>query len=244
MLLHKNIILVGIIGQSASGKTAVSRMLAESYQLSGNPVTLISADRFYFSEQELKKDNIDIDDPKAFAADELSQCLTSLKRGYPTRFPALDFTTDFKQRKYEVILPKTVILVEGVLLMHFESIRKLLDICIYIESSEGTCFTRRLIRDVNERSFTASRVMNRRGRVTATFKKAVQPYKNKCHYILNNDKSNNIQESIIALKYYLDLNVTYRSVKNNQLMFTSKRTQNKHEQYKARRNGTAYRAKL
>ena len=73
-------IIIGISGKSASGKSTVAQMIAK--QFNG---TLISIDQFYYSEgKELnlvfeKEGKINWDDPKSIRSNDLINVITKLK---------------------------------------------------------------------------------------------------------------------------------------------------------------------
>ena len=65
--------------------------------------------------------------------------------------PVYDYTVHNRSSETVVIRPADVILVEGIIVLHNEELRNLLDIKVYVEADADERILRRVIRDVKER---------------------------------------------------------------------------------------------
>lgn len=87
-------------------------------------------------------------------------------------------------------LPAPVILVEGIFVLHFKKIRKLLDLKVYLHAKENLKVIRRIKRDQVERNYPIEDVLYRyEHHVLPTFERYIQPYMDEADLIINNNKS-------------------------------------------------------
>ena len=77
--------------------------------------------------------------------------LTKLLNHEPIDKPVYDFVKSTRSDRIEHILPKKIIIVEGILILENQKIRDLADISLYVELDDDTRFIRRMLRDMKER---------------------------------------------------------------------------------------------
>src|SRR5690606_34236964 len=75
-------------------------------------------------------------------------------RGKSVQTPIYDFTTHSRFPQTQHTEARPIILVDGILIFHPETIVNMLDLKIFIETAEPVRFARRLRRDVTERGRT------------------------------------------------------------------------------------------
>ncbi len=156
-----SVLLIGIAGPSAGGKTTVTNKIISNFDPS--EVTVITYDDYYKDQshlplEERKKTNFD--HPNAFDTDLLIEHLRSLINGEKIEKPIYDFKVNNRSDETEVVKPSKIIILEGLFTLLEPSIRELLDIKVYVEADPDECFIRRLIRDKNERGRTTESVIN------------------------------------------------------------------------------------
>ncbi len=142
--------IVAICGGSASGKTAVSEAL---YTRHLKDILLISQDSYYKSFDGLtmeEKKKINYDHPDAFDTQLLLANLARLKRGEKVENPIYSFS-QYARTGTEEISPKPIILLEGMLILHYPEIRDIVDEAIYIHCPEDIRLKRMIERDVADR---------------------------------------------------------------------------------------------
>ena len=94
---------------------------------------------------------INYDHPDSFETDLLVEHLEMLRNGLPVECPVYDYTVHNRTKETITILPADVILVEGILVLHDERLKKLMDIKIYVDADADERILRRVVRDVKER---------------------------------------------------------------------------------------------
>lgn len=147
-----DILLVGVAGGSGSGKTTIARILVN--KLGHKNVTLIPHDSYYRDLTHLsfeERGNFNFDHPDSLETELLVEHVKALKRGEAVDVPLYDFETHLRCKKTMRVEPTPVVLLEGILLLHNEELRELLDIKIYVDTEPDIRFIRRLKRDTKER---------------------------------------------------------------------------------------------
>ena len=128
--------LLGVSGGSGSGKTFFSenlvRQLTKCY--SENICEIVYQDNFYIDQsQRFDSDggSVNFDHPDSIDFLLLAEHLKILKAGNATEIPTYDFVSHKRKKETIKILPKTVIIVDGILIFHPENIRSLFDDLIF-----------------------------------------------------------------------------------------------------------------
>lgn len=145
-------LVVGIAGGTASGKTTVARKVHEALETSG--VSFIDQDSYYRDLGHLtpeERREINFDHPDAFDTELLVTHLKALKAGKPVEKPVYDFVESTRTARTTTVQPADLILIEGILVLHMEPLRKELDVRIFVETEDDVRIIRRLTRDIKER---------------------------------------------------------------------------------------------
>lgn len=153
-------VLIGIAGGTGSGKTTVAQRITEF--LKGEKVVLISQDSYYKDRSHLpmeEREKINYDHPDAFDTDLLVEHLKMLKDGKAIEMPVYDFVLHIRKKERILVEPGDVVILEGILVLHDERLRKLMDIKIYVDTDDDIRFIRRLERDIKERGRTIDSVI-------------------------------------------------------------------------------------
>jgi len=82
-----------------------------------------------------------------------------LIQGESIKVPEYSFELYGRTGNYEIVVPRPVIIVEGILLFYDERIRNLFDIKIYVDTDADVRILRRLKRDVEKRGRTLDSVI-------------------------------------------------------------------------------------
>ncbi|MBL8957409.1 MAG: uridine kinase [Myxococcaceae bacterium] len=145
-------LVVGIAGGTASGKTTVARKIHEA--LSPSRIVLIDQDSYYRDLKHLTLDErreVNFDHPDAFDTELLVHHLKALKAGVPIKKPQYDFVTSTRLPSVSELHPADIILIEGILVLHIEPLRRELDVRIFVDAEDDVRIIRRLTRDIKER---------------------------------------------------------------------------------------------
>ncbi|HET6148833.1 MAG TPA: uridine kinase [Polyangia bacterium] len=144
--------LIGIAGGTGSGKTTVAVKLAEA--LPAERAALIQQDWYYRDRSHLDpaaRALINFDEPDALENDLLLADLLALKAGRPVDCPQYDFSSHTRRAERRTILPRSIILVEGILLFAVAPLRDALDLRLFVDTDDDVRLLRRVRRDIEER---------------------------------------------------------------------------------------------
>ncbi len=148
--------LIGIAGPSCSGKSEVSRRVAE---VLGAPV--LSLDSYYRDLSHLslaERAAVNFDAPESMDAGLLIRQLQELAAGTAIRKPIYNFASHTPSGAFDFIEPSEFVVVEGLFALHWKEVRDLLHTKVFISADHEVCFERRLYRDVRERGRTEESV--------------------------------------------------------------------------------------
>ncbi len=200
-----HIVLVG--GGSASGKTYVLNKVID--KLGKENVTHISIDDYYkkldMPLEERRK--VNFDHPKAFDWDLIETQLKMLKENKTIEKPVYDYTISNRSDKVEIITPKNLVLVEGIMALVNKKIRALSELNIFIDASRENRLVRRIKRDQVERARTFDSIVTQYfTSVLPMYEEIIDPTKYYADIIINNDgqKNHSIEVLISILSKYLD----------------------------------------
>lgn len=145
-------LFLGVAGGSGSGKTTVVERIMSG--LAPHPVSLIHHDAYYYDYGHLTLDEraqINFDHPASLETDLLVEHLDRLRAGETVNLPLYDFKTHTRREQTERAVPTPVVIVDGILVLADRSIRKRLDIKIFVDTDADIRFIRRLERDMEHR---------------------------------------------------------------------------------------------
>ena len=176
--MENNILVIGIAGGTGSGKTTLMDNIIEKF---GNVVTVLSHDNYYKRRDDLtyeQRCGINYDEPDALETDLMALHLDHLRHGEAIDCPIYDFTQHNRSDKTLRIIPKNVIIVEGILIFENQPLRDLMDIKIFVDTDADVRLCRRILRDVRERGRTLESVLSQyQNTVKPMHEKYVEPSK-------------------------------------------------------------------
>ena len=195
-------LVILVAGGTASGKsTVVSEVLDKSGL---DDVIIIRHDDYYKKLDNMSLDNrakINYDHPDSLDNDLLIEHLKCLLENKSIEKPVYDFTNHIRSNKIEIIGPKKVIIVEGILILEDARIREFGDILVFVECDDDLRFIRRLQRDMKERGRSLESVVEQ---YTKTVKpmhhRFVSPSKRYADIIILNDRKHDVAVDLIVAK--------------------------------------------
>lgn len=162
-------IVVGVCGGSGSGKTTLAHLVVE--KLGPSHAAGLAFDSYYNDHSHLDpadRAEVNYDHPNSLDGELLGAHLAALTKGSEIAVPVYDFATHTRTGDVEIIEPKPIVVVDGILLLAYADIRSQLHLSVYRECPEKIRFARRQARDVSERGRTPESV-------AAQFAATVQP---------------------------------------------------------------------
>lgn len=185
--MSSKVILIG--GGSASGKSYVLKKVLE--KIPEEKVAHISLDDYYKDFRELpfeERAKINYDHPKAFDWKLMNSQLKALKNGETIEKPIYDFTTHSRSEKTEIVEPKELILIEGIMALVNRELRSLGDLSVFISASRERRLVRRIERDMKERGRTYDSIIEQYfTTVLPMFEEIIAPSQYYADLIINND---------------------------------------------------------
>ena len=149
-------ILLGVVGDSAAGKTTISAGIARI--LGKERVTVICTDDYHrYNRKQRTEMGISALDPACNYIDIMEQHLDALRRGYPILKPVYNHHTgDFDPPEY--IEPNQFIIAEGLLGFYNKALRRQFDVKVYLAPEEELRTRWKIKRDTTKRGYTPEQV--------------------------------------------------------------------------------------
>ena len=144
--------ILGICGGTGSGKTTIATRLAEA--LGPDEALLLAQDSYYKDNSHLPLEarmRLNFDHPDAVDFDLLIQHVDALRSHQSVQQPSYDFSTHVRRPETKRVDPRSVVIVEGILIFQNSRLRELFDLRLYVDTDADVRFIRRLRRDIGER---------------------------------------------------------------------------------------------
>ena len=143
-------LVIGIAGCSGSGKTTLARELATQLDATLFPLDLYYRDLSQFPLDTRAKRNFD--HPDSLESELIVEHVRALARGETIQRPVYDFKTHSRVAGvFETIVQTVVVVVEGILGLHYAELLPCYGFSIYVNAPHEVCLVRRIHRDVSER---------------------------------------------------------------------------------------------
>lgn len=186
-----DILVVGIAGGSGSGKTTLTNNLTQRF---GDQVSIVHHDNYYRAHNDLtyeERTRLNYDCPEAFETEMMVEQLELLRQGRSVHCPVYDFTVHNRSGETELIEPRPVILVEGILIFAESALLDLMDIRVFVDTDADVRLARRVLRDVEERARSVRSIVDQwQNTVKPMHEMYVEPSKKKADIIIPEGGSN------------------------------------------------------
>ncbi|XP_022776150.1 uridine kinase-like protein 1, chloroplastic isoform X2 [Durio zibethinus] len=193
--------LIGVSGGSASGKTTVCDKIIQ--QLHDHRVVLVNQDSFYrglTDEEEKCAHEFNFDHPDAFDTEQLLECIFKLKSGQSVHVPIYDFKKHRpRSDSFRQVNASDVIILEGILVLHDQRVRELMNMKIFVDADADVRLARRINRDTVERGRTLQSVLEQYGKfVKPAFDDFILPSKKFADVIIPRGGENHVAIDLIV----------------------------------------------
>ena len=194
-------LLIGITGESASGKSTICREIKNVIERFHMPVTVLSTDNYfndisalinkYGSFDNLRDNGYDVDAPTSFQLDILKSDLEDLANGLDIKAPMyLPNGTGVSMPKAIDVCSQKIIVVEGIATM-YEQVKDAFDIKIYVETENELRKSRFMSRATEERYQSEDNALKHWHYITDAGEKYVKPFRSEADLVLNGNSDLN-----------------------------------------------------
>ena len=158
--------IIGIAGGTGSGKTTVVNRIIKA--LPPHYAAVIPLDSYYNDTTGMTPEEraaINFDHPDAFDWKLLNEHIRMLKNGEAVEQPIYSYIVSNRLKETVRVEPKPVIVIEGIMTLHNQKLRDMMDLKIFVETDDDVRLIRNIRRDVVERGRTVDMVLDRYDKV-------------------------------------------------------------------------------
>ena len=204
-------LLIGISGESASGKSTICREIKNTIEQLSMPVSVLSTDNYfndisslikqYGSFDNLRDNGYDVDSPESFQLELLKKDLEALSEGYDIKAPRYvpNGTGVSIPRSLEVRSDK-IIVVEGIATM-YDGVKDVFDVKIYIETESSIRRERIIKRAIAERNQDEQNAVKHWEYLLHAGEKYVKPCRAYADFVLDGNSNLHYLDQILEYIY-------------------------------------------
>ncbi len=198
----KKPIVIGIAGGSGSGKTSVTRAIYEKFS---NENILVLEQDYYYKDQSYmpfeERLTTNYDHPLAFDNDLFITHVKQLLNYEQIEKPVYDYSLHTRSSETILVLPKNVIILEGILILEDERLRNLMDIKVFVDTDADIRIIRRILRDIKERGRTIDSVIEQYVSVVRPMHlQFIEPTKRYANLIIPEGGQNDVAIDLLVTK--------------------------------------------
>ncbi|MBW2523438.1 MAG: uridine kinase [Deltaproteobacteria bacterium] len=186
--------VIGIGGGSGSGKTTIVRELAAA--LGEHSVVAIEQDAYYRDLSHLpleERVGVNFDHPDALELSLLVEHIDALCSGKAIHKPRYDFEMHLRSPETDLLEPRPVILVEGIMVLVDADVRERMDLKLFVDTAADIRLMRRIRRDLESRGRTFSQIRRQYYRTVRPMHMAfVEPSKEWANVIIPEGGQNSV----------------------------------------------------
>lgn len=208
--------LIGVTGESASGKSTICREIKDVIERLSMPVTVLSTDNYfndisaliskYGSFDAVRDSGYDVDAPTSFQLDILRRDLINLSDGIDIKAPMyLPNGTGVSVPEAIDVTSQKIIVVEGIATM-YEKVKDIFDIKIYVETENELRRSRFVSRAVEERNQDVENAMKHWNYISRAGEKYVKPFRKEADLVLNGNSDLKYLAQILEYIYRITNN--------------------------------------
>lgn len=209
-------LLIGVTGESASGKSTICHEIKNVIEQLSMPVTVLSTDNYfndisvlinkYGTFDNLRDNGYDVDAPSSFQLDILRSDLEDLSDGLNIKAPMyLPNGTGVSVPKAFDVPSQKIIVVEGIATM-YDVVKDVFDIKIYVETENELRKNRFMTRAVEERNQSQENAEKHWNYIANAGEKYVKPFRREADLVINGNSD---------LKYFAQMLEYIHEITNN-----------------------------
>jgi len=154
-------LVIGIAGPSGSGKTTLAQAVLD--EIGVDRIAFLPHDAYYRNQDEMTFEDrlkTNYDHPDSLESELLIDHIRALKVHRSVEVPVYDFKSYTRSKETTKVEPRSIVLVEGILIFTEPKLRRLFDVKIFVDADPDICFIRRLQRDITERGRSVESVIS------------------------------------------------------------------------------------
>lgn len=149
--------IIGICGSSCAFKSSLAKALYTKYP---DDVSIIHMDNYFKSFPGQDRYLINLDQPASVDFDLLIKHLTTLKNNQSIESPIFCDLTQQRIKQTQLVLPKKILILEGIFIFYPKTLRSLIDEKIFIDADITLCLLRKIRRNCQLRNVDIQKVLD------------------------------------------------------------------------------------
>lgn len=204
-------LIIGIAGGSGCGKSTVVKQIIN--KLPKDSVTIIPQDSYYKDNGHLtpeERAKINFDHPSSIEFNLLIKHLEELELGKPVGMPVYSYLTCARSSETIPVMPREVVIVEGILILSNPRLRAKMDIKVFVDADADDRLMRIIRRDIEERGRSFSQVLDHYEKfVKPMHLQFIEPSKRFADIVVPQGGANHVAIDILTSRIKLSLPVLH-----------------------------------
>lgn len=200
-------LIIGIAGGSGSGKSTVVKQIIK--RLPKEAVTIIPQDAYYKDNGHLTPDARamkNFDHPSSIEFSLLIKQLDMLRGKQPIGMPIYSYLTCARSKETVMVVPKEVVIVEGILILTNPRMRERMDIKVFVDADADDRLMRIIKRDIEERGRSFQQVLDHYDKfVKPMHLQFIEPTKRYADIIVPQGGANHVAIDILTSRIKMNL---------------------------------------
>ena len=184
-------IIIGISGGTASGKSTLSKKIIHFFRDWNIKIDHLELDNYYKDFKKLsisQRNSMNFDNPNSIDFKLFYQHLAKISQGSSVDTPTYCYKTHLRKKKTYRINKPDLLLVNGLFILLKKKIRDFFDLTIFLDINSDTRLKRRIARDIQQRGGERNLIKIKYENVIKPMHvKYVEPYKKFANLILYNN---------------------------------------------------------
>lgn len=201
------VLIIGIAGGSGSGKTTVVKQIQK--RIHKDAVTILPQDSYYKDNGHLTPEHrakINFDHPSSIEFGLMIKHVDLLKQGKAVDIPIYSYLTCARAKETIPVIPKKVVIIEGILILTNPRLRDRMDVKIFVDADPDDRLMRIIRRDIEERGRSFHQVLEHYERfVKPMHLQFIEPTKRYADIIVPQGGENHIAIDVLSSRIKMKL---------------------------------------